>query len=236
MGQQVSIPGVVPAVGKELGWKTGKKADVIPNPLANVSNLDSLNTNSEFKDSLLMMFRSNYLISSLLSDGCSNDSSLLSGIQNYQTLDDEFLGKIMAQTQSFREINSSGIAVKLAEMLDVVEKDVAAKKALKCSPFLKVFQKRLIALQGLKDCIQHERVLALEKRKPREYSSQPGLNSDQFPQLLPLVALLDTGLSFFRLFPLLIHAEGLRGHTDQLVAPIASFQQELGGNSVVGTV
>jgi hypothetical protein len=228
MGQQVSIPGVVPAVGKELGWKTGKKADVIPNPLANVSNLDSLNTNSEFKDSLLMMFRSNYLISSLLSDGCSNDSSLLSGIQNYQTLDDEFLGKIMAQTQSFREINSSGIAVKLAEMLDVVEKDVAAKKALKCSPFLKVFQKRLIALQGLKDCIQHERVLALEKRKPREYSSQPGLNSDQFPQLLPLVALLDTGLSFFRLFPLLIHAEGLRGHTDQLVAPIASFQQELG--------
>jgi hypothetical protein len=233
MGQTLAcpVPGVVPTT-KELSWKTGKKADVVPNTLAShLSSFDSLHVSSEFKDSFLLSFHSSYLISAVLSDSCSNDAILLGSIQNYQTLDTEYQNKILSQVDSFRDINSSGIAVKLSEALDVAEKRISCQKNLVSSPFLRVFQKRLVALQGLKDCIHHERILAQEKRKPREYSSVPSLNSDQFPQLVPLTILLETGLSYFRLFPLLIHAEGLNEHTEQLLDPLAKFEKDLSGIS-----
>ena len=71
------------------------------------------------------------------------------------------------------------------------------------SPFFRSFQMRLLALRGIEHCILHEKKIAQEERKTRDYIPT-ALSSNNFPQLIVVLGLMNCGVNFIKVFPLCI--------------------------------
>ena len=231
----------------EIKWKTGKKVSPIPCPLLkDVTSLDKLVRMVELKDFLLSNIYSDYLIHSLLQNDQKEDL-LSSNIPILATPDSASIAELNKRMSILDQASSIGSQVSslflrhfgfilFNVILQIRENELVALLGQKMigdanvvmTPFFRSFQKRIALLRGLESVVLHERTIAHETRKCREYSGTY-LNSTKNPQAYLSSSFSQFSLGMLQLIPKLVNQLS----DEELLATFGPCIRELANSFIV---
>jgi hypothetical protein len=139
-----------------------------------------------------------------LDNNAYDEGELTAGIHFFRCMTLAVRATIEYESESLHSVVIAGVRVQLHEFLRICENDVELRSGRNLvSPFLGSFQRRIATLRGLKKAILKERI-ASRKKNDCLAVGQQALSSKEFPSLIALCALRDTGLSYLNMYPRIV--------------------------------
>lgn len=180
-----------------LKWKTGPIDGPLPYPTKKLKTYDDLFKDDDFRFFIYNNLQNEYLINALLE--IENEDVFCDGIDllTKQSDTDDM------NTALFEKILATDIKYEIGDILKYTESLLQTN--IKLTPFFKAYHKRMALLRAFTSRLTEIRIQARSTKSKVRYNSC-SLTSREYPQILPLDALKNTGLALLKAFPAMYSA------------------------------